>query len=296
MFDLGHARSFVAVAEELHFGRAAARLNLTQSPLSRQIQMLEQTLGVTLLERSTRAVRLTPAGRTFLAEAYRVFAAAENAERVTRRTARGESGMIRLGFTAASAYRLLPRLVTHLRERLPEIDLALEEMVSGEQIQALEGNRIDLALLRPSPALADAAIIAAPLARERLVLAVPQGHRLAAGRAPVLRDLDGEAFVTWSPRGGRYFIDLLDTLFEASGVHPRVVQRVNQVHAMLALVGTGLGVALVPEGVRSVRITNVVLRPIRLPASARPELLLASRRDNPNPCLVTVREAIEGAF
>ncbi len=204
--------------------------------------------------------------------------------------------MIRLGFTAASAYRLLPRLVTHLRERLPEIDLALEEMVSGEQIQALEGNRIDLALLRPSPALADAAIIASPLARERLVLAVPQGHRLAAGRAPMLRDLDGEAFVTWSPRGGRYFIDLLDTLFEASGVHPRVVQRVNQVHAMLALVGTGLGVALVPEGVRSIRITNVVLRPIRLPASARPELLLASRRDNPNPCLVTVREAIEGAF
>jgi DNA-binding transcriptional LysR family regulator len=296
MFDLGHARSFIAVAEELHFGRAAARLNLTQSPLSRQVQMLEQSLGVTLLERSTRAVRLTPAGRTFLAEAYRVITAAENATRVTRRTARGESGLIRLGFTAASAYRLLPRLVTHLRARLPEIDLALEEMVSGEQIQALEGNRIDLALLRPSPALADGIIAAVPLARERLVLAVPQDHHLAAGRAPVLRDLDGEAFVTWSPRGGRYFIDLLDALFEGSGVHPRVVQRVNQVHAMLALVGTGLGVALVPEGVRSIRVANVALRPIRLPASARPELLLACRRDDPNPCVATVREAIEGAF
>ena len=102
MFDLGHARSFIAVAEEMHFGRAAARLNLTQSPLSRQIQMLEQTLGVTLLERTTRAVRLTPAGRTFLAEAHRVLAAAENAARITQRADRGESGVLRLSFTAAS--------------------------------------------------------------------------------------------------------------------------------------------------------------------------------------------------
>ncbi len=296
MFDLGHARSFVAVAEELHFGRAAARLNLTQSPLSRQIQMLEQTLGVTLLERTTRAVRLTPAGRTFVAEAYRVIAAAENAERVTRRAARGESGMIRLGFTAASAYRILPRLVTHLRDRLPEIDLALEEMVSGEQIQALEGNRIDLALLRPSPALSESAIEAVPLTRERLILAVPQGHRLALGRAPTLADLDGEPFVTWSPRGGRYFIDLLAALFEGGEVQPRVVQRVNQVHAMLALVGAGLGVALVPDGARSIRVANVTLRAIRLPASAQPELHLASRRGDANPCLPTVREVIEKAF
>ncbi|MEH3118143.1 MAG: LysR family transcriptional regulator [Methylorubrum populi] len=292
MFDLGHARSFVAVAEELHFGRAAARLNLTQSPLSRQVQMLERALGVDLLERSTRAVRLTPAGRTFLAEAHRVLAAVDSAEQVTRRTARGESGLVRLGFTAASAYRTLPRLVAHLRARLPGIDLMLEEMVSGEQILALEGNRIDLALLRPSPALAEGAIAAVPLARERLVLAVPRNHALAAGRAPTVRDLHGEPFVTWSPRGGRYFIDLLDALFEASGVRPRVVQRVNQVHAMLALVGAGLGVALVPEGVRGVRVADVALRSIRLPATARPELLLASRKDDPNPCLDAVRSAV----
>lgn len=296
MFDLGHARSFVAVAEELHFGRAAARLNLTQSPLSRQIQMLERTLGVDLLERSTRAVRLTPAGRTFLAEAYRVLAAVESAERLTRRSARGESGLVRLGFTAASAYRALPRLVAHLRAHLPEIALVLEEMVSGEQIHALEGNRIDLALLRPSPALADDGIDAVPLTRERLILAVPRDHPLASGKAPTLRDLDGEPFVTWSPRGGRYFIDLLDGLFEAGGVRPQVVQRVNQVHAMVALVDAGLGVALVPEGVRSIRMAHVVLRSIRLPATAQPELLLASRRDNQNPCLDTVRSAVISAM
>ncbi len=294
MFDLGHARSFIAVAEEMHFGRAALRLNLTQSPLSRQIQMLEQTLGVTLLERSTRAVRLTPAGRTFLAEAYRVIGAAESAARITRRAARGESGLVRLGFTAASAFRTLPRLVAQIRASLPEVDLVLEEMVSDEQIQALDGNRIDLALLRPAPALRaeDGLIVTAPLVRERLLLAVPRGHALATGRAPILKDLDGEAFVTWSPRGGRYFIDLLDTLFEGGGVRPRIVQRVNQVHAMLALVGAGLGVALVPEGARALRLADVTLRAIGLPASARPELLLAWRRDTVNPCLPALRAAI----
>jgi DNA-binding transcriptional LysR family regulator len=291
MFDLGHARSFIAVAEEMHFGRAASKLNLTQSPLSRQIQMLEQTLGVTLLDRTTRAVRLTPAGRTFLAEAYRVLAAAESAARITRRAARGESGVIRLSFTAASAYRTLPRVVAHVRARLPEVDLVLAEMVSDEQILALEENRTDLAILRPAPILQDpkSSIATAPLVSERLLLAVPRGHRLATGRVPTLQDLDGEAFVTWSPKGGRYFIDLLDTLFETGGVAPRIVQRVNQVHAMLALVGAGIGIALVPASTRGNSMADIRLRPISLPATARPELLLAWRRDNANPCLVSVR-------
>lgn len=291
MFDLGHARSFVAVAEEMHFGRAAAKLNLTQSPLSRQIQMLEQTLGVTLLERTTRAVRLTPAGRTFLAEAYRVLAAAESAARITQRAARGENGVIRLSFTAASAYRTLPRVVAHVRAVLPEVDLVLEEMVSDEQIRALDENRTDLAILRPASVLQDpkTVIATAPLVSERLLLAVPRGHRLATGRVPILRDLDGEAFVTWSPRGGRYFIDLLNALFEDGSVEPRIVQRVNQLHAMLALVGAGIGVALVPASARGNSLAEIRLRPIDLPATARPELRLAWRRDNSNPCLPSVR-------
>lgn len=294
MFDLGHARSFIAVAEEMHFGRAAARLNLTQSPLSRQIQMLEQSLGVTLLERTTRAVRLTPAGRTFLAEAYRVLAAVESAARLTRRTASGESGTVRLSFTAASAYRTLPRIVAHIRARLPAIDLVLEEMVSDEQIQALEENRIDVGVLRPSPALQDAGtpIATAAIAHEQLLLAIPRRHPLASEDQPTLRDLDGEALVTWSPRGGRYFIDLLDGLFSEAGVRPRVVQRVNQLHAMLALVGAEIGVALVPDSAVGISMTDIVLRPIAAPEAARPKLLLAWRQDNPNPCLLSFRSSL----
>ncbi|GJD34826.1 LysR family transcriptional regulator [Methylobacterium aerolatum] len=294
MFDLGHARSFVAVAEEMHFGRAAARLNLTQSPLSRQIQMLEQTLGVSLLERTTRAVRLTPAGRTFLTEAYRVIAAAESAARLTRRAARGESGTIRLGFTASSAYRALPRIVSLTRASLPEIDLVLEEMVSDEQIQALEENRIDVGILRPTAALLDPKTPLATniLAQEHLLLAVPRDHSLALGRAPSLADLDGEALVTWSPRGGRYFIDLLDDLFATAGIRPRVVQRVNQLHAMLALVGAGIGIAVVPDSARGISLSAVALRPLAAPEASRPQLLLAWRRDNANPCLPTFKAAI----
>jgi DNA-binding transcriptional LysR family regulator len=294
MFDLGHARSFVAVAEEMHFGRAAARLNLTQSPLSRQIQMLEQTLGVTLLERTTRAVRLTPAGRTFLAEAYRVIAAAESAARLTQRAARGESGTIRLSFTAASAYRTLPRIVSHIRTALPEIDLVLEEMVSDEQIQALEENRVDIGILRPAPALLDprTPIVTATIAHERLLLALPRNHRLAGNRTPTLKDLDGEALVTWSPRGGRYFIDLLDNLFNTAGVRLRVVQRVNQLHAMLALVGAGIGIAVVPDSALGIGMKDVILRPITISEAARPSLLLAWRQDNSNPCLSSFRSAI----
>lgn len=291
MLDLTHVRGFVAVAEELHFGRAAARLNLTQSPLSRQVQMLEHALGVVLLERSSRSVRLTSAGRAFLAEAYRVLEAVGTAERMARQAARGEAGPVRLGFTAASAHAALPRLVSRIRAELPGVELLLEQMVTAEQMEALAARRLDLGLVRPpteAPA-GDARIAYLPLLRERLLLAAPRDHELAAGRRPALRDLDGQPFVTWSPRGGDYFLDLLASLFRAGKVAPRTVQRVNETHTMLALVAAGLGLALVPESARALRPAGVALRPIALPDTARAELLLAWREDDANPALSRLR-------
>ena len=298
MLDLTHVRSFIAVAEEMHFGRAAARLNLTQSPLSRQVQMLESRLGVALMERTTRAVRLTAAGRTFLREAYRTMAAAENAERLTRQVARGEAGRVALGFTAASAYQVLPRVVAHIRSALPGVDLVLHEMVTAEQIEALQARRLDLGLIRPIPASPGdgTRITTTPLLHERLLLAAPRDHALAAGRRPALADLDGQPFVTWAAGGGSYFLDLLATLFREGGVRPHVVQRVNQTHTMLALVGAGLGLALVPEAARSIRMSGVSLRPIALPLTARAELRLAWREDSDNPALPTLREVALSVF
>lgn len=292
MLDLTHVRSFIAVAEEMHFGRAAARLNLSQSPLSRQIQLLEQRMEVDLLERTTRAVRLTAAGQTFLREAYRVVAAAESAERLTRQVALGEAGQVHLGFTAASAYHVLPRLVAGIRASLPGIELVLKEMVTAEQLEALATRRLDLGLMRPftfGPG-DDAPIATVSLSRERLLLAVPRTHPLASGRRLELQDLDGQPFVTWAVGGGGYFVDLLATLLREGGVRPQVVQRVNQTHTMLALVGAGLGLALVPEAARGIRISGVTLRPITLPDTARAELLLGWRVGSENAALSAIRK------
>src|SRR5277367_5252581 len=134
-FELRQLRCFVAVAEELHFGRAAARMNMTQPPLSRQIQMLERVLGVKLLDRTSRVVKLTPAGRVFLLEARRILRLTESAALTTRRTASGEAGTVALGFTAASGYNFLPRLISLCTSRLPNVNFSLKEMVTTDQTE-----------------------------------------------------------------------------------------------------------------------------------------------------------------
>ena len=149
MFTLDQARSFIAVAEELHFGRAAVRLNMTQPPLSRQIQKLEKTVGVELLERDNRRVALTAAGRAFLVEARKLVVAADRAPLLARRIAAGRSGVLRIGFTAASGFSLLGPLLSEIERVLPDVDVDLQELVTGEQLQALENGDLDLGLARP---------------------------------------------------------------------------------------------------------------------------------------------------
>jgi DNA-binding transcriptional LysR family regulator len=178
MFDLSQLRCFVAVAEELHFGRAAARLNMTQPPLSRQIQVLEHIIDAPLLERTSRSVKLTPAGRSFLPEARRILKLAETASQVARRIALGKSGSLKIGYTAAASYGFLPDLISACRARLPEVDFSLKEMVSGEQLEALGSGQIDAGLLRPPiarPELATRRVLAEPL-----LAAIPKKHPLAA--------------------------------------------------------------------------------------------------------------------
>jgi len=288
MFDLSQLRCFVTVAEELHFGRAAARLNMTQPPLSRQIQVLEHIVEAPLLDRTSRSVRLTPAGRSFLPEARRILKLAESASQVARRIALGKTGSIKIGFTATSAYGFMPDLVAACRTRLPEIDLSLKEMVSGDQMEALVSGQIDIGLLRPPigrPEFAAMRVVA-----ERLLVAFPQGHALAEGETVVPKQLDGQPFIMYSPYESRYFHDLVVTLFTRADTLPRYVQHLSQIHSILAMVCAGLGLAIVPEAATNLNFRGVDLRPLHVAGPPPVETYLVWRRDDENPLLPSLIE------
>jgi DNA-binding transcriptional LysR family regulator len=284
MFELSQLRSFVAAAEELHFGRAAARLNLTQPPLSRQIQLLEHILEVRLFDRTSRSVQLTRAGQNFLPEARRLLRFADAAALAARRTARGEAGSVSLGFTAVSGYEFLPRLITLFRAEAPDIDLVLREMVSADQIEALTSGRIDIGLIRAPFDRREFNSFC--VVREPLVLAAPVDHRLASAADVALEDLDREPFIAYSPYEARYFYDLLATSFGEAGIQPSYVQFISQIHSVLGLVRAGLGLALVPASAANLRFDGVVLRPMHTKRLA--ELHMAWRRQNTDPAIETL--------
>ncbi|HUI95596.1 MAG TPA: LysR substrate-binding domain-containing protein [Xanthobacteraceae bacterium] len=283
MFDLSQLRCFVAVAEELHFGRAATRLNMTQPPLSRQIKILEHALNAALFVRTSRSVRITPAGRSFLPEAKRLLKLAESAALVAQSIASGRAGSIKIGFTGGAAQAFLPALITECRARLADVELILKEMVSGDQIDALEAGQIDVGFLRPPVSRASFSSVA--VLSESLIAAIPHGHRLARQKEIAIRDLDGEPFVMYAPFEARYFYDLLAGQFAKAKVLPRYVQHLSQIHSILSLVGTGLGLALVPQSAAMLHAERVVLRPIRLTPARPVELHMAWRRHDENPLL-----------
>ena len=292
MFDLNQLRCFVTVAEELHFGRAAARLNMTQPPLSRQIQVLEHIIDAPLLERTSRSVRLTPAGRSFLPEARRILKLAESASQVAHRIAMGKTGSLKIGFTAAAAYGYLPELIAACRAKLPEVDFSLKEMVSGDQFEALASGQIDAGLLRPPiarPELQSRRVLAEPL-----LAAIPKKHPLATSETVSIKDFDGQSFIMYSPYEARYFHDLLVAQFSRAEVLPRYVQHLSQIHSILAMVRAGLGLAIVPAAAASLKIADVKLRPLKLRTPSPVELFLVWPREHENPLLPSLIEIASG--
>lgn len=287
MVELFQMKCFGAVAEELHFGRAAARLFMTQPPLSRQIQLLEQTLGVQLLERSSRSVRLTAAGKVFHEDSRAVLALAGLAIETARRTASGEAGRIVLGYTAVTGYALIPDLITALQKRFPGIDIVLREMVSSEQHAALAAHSIDLAFLRP--VLSEQPFGYVLASREAMMLAIPARHPLAGKPRIALRDMANQPFIMYAPVEGSYFHQKIAALFAATGVSPHFVQQIAQTHTILALVKAGVGMAIVPASAQSLRMEGIVYRPLwRKDVFA--ELYLAWPLAHRNPALDTVRD------
>jgi DNA-binding transcriptional LysR family regulator len=254
MFTFDQLAGFIAVAEELHFGRAAERLNMTQPPLSRQIQKLEKSVGAELLERDNRKVQLTHAGQAFLEEARRLLALAERAPATARRIASGRSGVLRIGFTAASGFSILGPLLEEISAALPDVDIDLQELVTGEQIQALLTGELDLGLARPP---FDGEIFDSRLLyREAMVVAVPAGHRLTKlGRDVENADLKDEPLIMHSPLQARYFYDLVVRTLPVQ--HGNVVHTVSQILTMVSLVAARRGVAFVPRSATALGIEGV---------------------------------------
>lgn len=290
MFTLDQIRCFVAVAEELHFGRAAERMQMTQPPLSRQIQKLERNLRVVLLDRDHRTVELTAAGRAFLAESRELLGAAERAPAAARSIASGQEGIVRIGFTAAAGFGILGELLTSISEALPRVSLELSERVTRQQASALLEGSLDLGLARPP---FDAETFNSHLLlAEDLMLAVPAGHPLTALRGPVRHeDLQGVPLIMHSPLTARYFYDLIVRMFPID--HGQVVHTLGQITTMVALVRAHRGVAFVPSSARMLGVDGVRFLPLGAEAQGAVHLHAIWHQHNANPALRRVLEVLE---
>jgi DNA-binding transcriptional LysR family regulator len=274
--ELRQLRHFIAVAERLHFGRAAAALHISQPPLSRSIRELESRVCATLLARSRRRVELTPEGARFLEEAKRVVAQLERAVLEVGSMAAGEGGRLRLGFVSLADYGMLPGLLKAYKASRPGVALALREMLSPDQAASLAAGELDFGLLLPPVAGADLEHIV--VQRERFLAALPLRHRLARARGPLaVRELADEPFVMAPRQIAPGLHDIVSALAARAGFAPRVAQEAIQMQTVVSLVSSGLGVALVPASVANLGRRGVIYRDLS-DAHPRLDLWLAWRR------------------
>jgi DNA-binding transcriptional LysR family regulator len=254
--ELRHLRAFVAVAEELHFGRAATRLHLAQPALTKQIQQLEVMLGVKLLDRSSRSVTLTPPGAAFLDEARRALDQTRRAVDVALRSARGETGLLRIGFSASAPTGAFPHVVRAFRRECPDVRLELTEMWSADQVEALLADRLDLGFGN-EPAVGSELLEGQTVQEDPIVAAVPATHELAGRDSVRLRELSHEPFMTFPRATAPAYFDQLIAACHRAGFSPRFAQEIMAIPATLGLVAAGLGVALLPGGVRTLQRDGV---------------------------------------
>jgi DNA-binding transcriptional LysR family regulator len=280
--ELRHLRYFVAVAEELHFRRAAARLHMSQPPLSQQIRQLEEEVGVQLLTRNQRGVELTTAGRSFYERAVEILQATDDAVREARRVERGEVGRLAVGFVGSSMYSVVPEFLRAFRARFEQVDLRLRELSTAAQLEALRNGRIDVGFIRPWGQI-DGVMVQTVL-RERVVAAVPDSHPLAASSRLRLEDVAAEPLVLIARREAPGLHDAIFHSIALAGGVAGVVQETAEMQTVIGLVAAGVGVTLVPESVRSLARSGVTYRPLieELPSV---ELAVAWRPENRSPVL-----------
>lgn len=287
--ELREIRAFHAVADTCHFGRAAEHLHLTQPALSQSIRRLERELGVVLLHRTSRSVRLTGAGEFFLRETRRLVADLDSCVQGVRSIGDGREGLLRIGFTGTAAITWLPRISRLVRAHLPQVVLDVEtDLLTPTQVEQLTAGRLDVGVLR-GPVDAPG-LVTRHLQTETLVLALPAGHRLAAAERVHLADLADEDLVGYSQ--ARSAVDEAAAGgLRAAGVEPRVVHRAAGTSSLLTLVAAGMGVALVPEPVRAMQLDGVVLREVLDPTAI--DLSLALPAEHPSAVVGRLLDLLE---
>jgi DNA-binding transcriptional LysR family regulator len=261
--ELRHLRYFVAVAEESHFGRAARRLFISQPPLSRQIRDLEEELGVELLERSRRQVRLTDAGREFLEGARQTLAQAERTVGRAKQAARGQTGFLSIGYIPTGDLGVIPKVLGPFRRQNPHVQLELRSLPVVPQVDELRRERIHVGFLRTPVHAPDLKV--EPVYREGLILAVHEKHPLCRQRRVRLASLAAEPFLMFPRRLAPTYHDELIGFFRSAGFSPTVSHEVESLQTQLALVSAGLGLALLPASVREIRRSGVAYRELADP-------------------------------
>ena len=280
--ELRHLRYFVAVAEALHFRRAAEIVHIAQPALSQQIRKLEEEIGARLFERSHHKVLLTQAGRGFYTKAKSILKDAQQAITEARAVQDGQAGTAVIGFVSTAAISVLPKLLAKVREQTPLAEIELRELTPSEQIDSLYRSVIDLGFLHAK--LAEPAFDSMVVARERLILALPKTNRFSSRSVINLKDLVNETAIMPAMNATLGFYERARAAYQAAGIQPERIHHTRLLQTGLLLVGAGLGVSLVPESFRNLRVTGVVYR--RLAIDPAPiDLLAVWRKDNTSPLL-----------
>lgn len=285
MIETRLLRQFIAVAEELHFNRAAERLHMAQPPLSQAIRRLESEVGSPLLLRTNRSVSLTPAGVSFLATAKRILLELDEGVAQTRRVAQGLEGHLNVTLINITSYLPLLRALRDFRQESPAVAFTMQEATTHEQVLALESGAADIGFLR-TPGTTTPSLCFETILLEPIVVALPAGHRLYAHGVIELTELANEAFVASPRRQGQGFHDQLISLCQTAGFQPRIVQEARQLQTVIALVACGFGIALVPASLALTSRQDIVFRPIEVDAPddlRHLALLMAWHKDRVSP-------------
>lgn len=285
--ELRHLRYFVAVAEEKNFTRAAQRLNIAQPPLSRQIQQLEETLGVQLLERNSRPLKLTETGKFFYSHASQLLAQTSELESMTRRVGNIERSLS-VGFVGSTLYGLLPKIIRRFRDENPTVELSLHEMSTMDQLRALKDGRIDVGFGRIRNE--DANIRRVVLREEKLIAALPLGHPLSMAKPVIaLRDLLNETLIIFPKAPRPSYADQVLAAFDERGLKPRRIYEVRELQIALGLVAAGEGVSVVPSSVYGLKRDDVSYMELDDPTLVSPIIMSTRALDESR----DIREILE---